>query len=158
MTGLGIFGIGSAAARDLIQHFGGLEELSKATLDELQTVPDIGEVTARHVREFFDDADNLKILSALKEAGLTMTEEKKVFDASSPIAGKVFVLTGKLEKFTREAAGELITARGGIVKGSVTKTTNYLVAGEKPGSKLTKAQELGIKILSEEDLDKLLAE
>ena len=158
LTGLGIFGIGSSAARDLIQHFGGLEELSKATLDELQTVPDIGEVTARHVREFFDDADNLKILSALKEAGLTMTEEKKFFDASSPIAGKVFVLTGKLEKFTREAAGELIIQRGGIVKGSVTKTTNYLVVGEKPGSKLMKAQELGVKILSEEDLDKLLTE
>ena len=158
LTGLGIFGIGSAAARDLIRHFGGLEEISKATLEELQTVPDIGEITARHVREFFDDADNLKILSTLKEAGLTMEEEKKFFDESSPVAGKVFVLTGKLEKFTRDAAGELITARGGIVKGSVTKATNYLVVGEKPGSKLTKAQELGVKILSEEDLDKLLAE
>ena len=158
LTGLGIFGVGSAAARDLIGHFGGLEELSKATVDELQTVPEIGEVTARHIKEFFDDADNLKILSELKEAGLTMTEEKKIYAEDSVIAGKIFVLTGKLEKFTRDAAGELITERGGIVKGSVTKATNYLVVGEKPGSKLTKAQELGVKILSEEDLEKLLTE
>lgn len=158
LTGLGIFGVGSAAARDLIQHFGGLEELSKATLEELQLVPDVGEVTARHIREFFDDADNLKILTDLKESGLTMAEEKKVFDADSTIAGKVFVLTGKLEKFTRDEASKLITERGGRVKGSVTKATNYLIVGDKPGSKLTKAQELGITILSEDDFEKFLAE
>lgn len=158
LTGLGIFGVGSAAARDLIQHFGGLEEISRATIEELQLVPDVGEITARHIREFFDDADNLKILAELKEAGLTMEAEKKIFDEGSPIAGKVFVLTGKLEKFTRDAASQQITERGGIVKGSVTKATNYLVVGEKPGSKLTKAQELGVMILSEDDLDKLLTE
>lgn len=158
LTGLGIFGIGSAAARDLVQHFGSLAEISKATLEELQTVPDVGEVTARHIREFFDDPDNLKILEELSKMGLTMEEEKQVFEEGSAIAGKVFVLTGKLEKFTRDAVSKLITERGGIVKGSVTKATNYLVVGEKPGSKLTKAQELGVTILSEEDLDKLLAE
>lgn len=158
LTGLGIFGVGSAAARDLIQHFGGLEELSKATLDELQLVSDVGEVTARHIAEFFADADNLKILAELKESGLTMAEEKKVFDADSTIAGKVFVLTGKLEKFTRDEASKLITERGGLVKGSVTKATNYLIVGDKPGSKLTKAQELGVTILSEDDFEKFLAE
>ncbi|MBR4903402.1 MAG: NAD-dependent DNA ligase LigA, partial [Selenomonadaceae bacterium] len=158
LTGLGIFGVGSAAARDLIQHFGGLEELSKATLEELQTVPDIGEKTARRIKEFFDDADNLKILDELKEANLTMAEEKKIFDEGSPIAGKNFVLTGKLEKFTRDAASALITERGGLVKGSVTKATNYLIVGDKPGSKLTKAQELGVTILSEEEFEKLLEE
>lgn len=158
LTGLGIFGVGSAAARDLIQHFGGLEELSKATLDDLQLVPDVGEVTARHIREFFDDVDNLKILAELKESGLTMAEEKKIFDAGSTIAGKNFVLTGKLEKFTRDEASKLITERGGLVKGSVTKATNYLIVGDKPGSKLTKAQELGVTILSEDDFEKLLAE
>ena len=142
----------------MIQHFGGLEEISKATLEELQLVPDVGEVTARHIREFFDDADNLKILTELKESGLTMAEEKKVFDAGSAIAGKNFVLTGKLEKFTRDEASKLITERGGLVKGSVTKATNYLIVGDKPGSKLTKAQELGVTILSEDDLDKLFGE
>ncbi|MBQ4403615.1 MAG: NAD-dependent DNA ligase LigA, partial [Selenomonadaceae bacterium] len=156
LTGLGIFGVGSAAARDLIQHFGGLEELSNATLEELQTVPDIGEKTARRIREFFDDADNRKILLELREAGLTMAEEKKIID--SPIAGKSFVLTGKLEKFTRDAASQLIIQRGGLVKGSVSKNTDYVIAGEKTGSKLTKAHELGIKILSEDDFEKLLAE
>lgn len=156
LTGLGIFGVGSAAARDLIQHFGGLEDLSKATLEDLQAVPDIGEVTARHIREFFDDADNLKILSELKKAGLTMAEEKKIFAEDSLIAGKNFVLTGKLEKFTREQAATLLTERGGLVKGAVSKNTDYVIAGEKAGSKLKKATELGIKILSEDDFEKLL--
>ena len=158
LTGLGIFGVGSAAARDLIQHFGGFDEISNATAEELQTVPDIGEVTARHVKEFFDDVDNLKILAELKELGLTMAEEKKIFAEDSTIAGKSFVLTGKLEKYTRDEAGKLITERGGFVKGSVSKNTDYVIAGEKSGSKLTKANELGIKILSEEDFEKLLAD
>ena len=85
-----------------------------------------------------------------------MAEEKKIID--SPIVGKSFVLTGKLEKFTRDAASQLIIQRGGLVKGSVSKNTDYVIAGEKAGSKLTKAHELGIKILSEDDFEKLLAE
>lgn len=158
LTGLGIFGVGSAAARDLIQHFGGLERLARATLEELQQVPDVGEKTARRIKEFFDDADNLKILAELKEAGLTMEEEQKVIDEGSAIAGKSFVLTGKLEKFTRDAASKLITERGGIVKSTVSKNTDYVIAGDKAGSKLSKALELGIKILSEEEFEQLLAE
>ena len=156
LTGLGIFGVGSAAARDLIQHFGGLSELSKATEEELQAVPDIGGITAQHVKEFFDDADNLKILDELKEAGLTMEEEKKIIE--SAIAGKSFVLTGKLERFTRDMASKLIIERGGLVKGSVSKNTDYVIAGERAGTKLSKAFELGITILSEEDFEKMLAE
>ena len=158
LTGLGIFGVGSAAARDLIEHFGGLEELSKATAEELQQVSDVGEVTAQHIREFFDDANNLEILKELKTLGLTVEQEKKIFAEDSTIAGKSFVLTGKLEKFTRDEASNLITERGGLVKGSVSKNTDYVIAGEKAGSKLKKATELGIKILSEEDFEKLLAE
>ena len=158
LTGLGIFGVGSAAARDLINHFGGLDELSCATLDELQQVLDIGEVTARHVREFFDDADNRAILDELRGAGLNFTAEKKSFDTGSPIVGKIFVLTGRLENFTRDAATELLEERGGIVKTSVGKKTDYVIAGEDAGSKLTKAQQLGVKILSEDDFLKLIAE
>ncbi len=157
LTGLGIFGVGSAAARDLIQHFGGFDELAKATLEELELVPDIGEVTARHVKEFFDDAANLKILAELKEMGLTMEAEKKIYDENSPIAGKSFVLTGKLGKFTRDEASNLISERGGLVKGSISKNTDYVIVGDKAGSKLTKAQELGIKILSEDDFQQLLS-
>ena len=158
LTGLGIFGVGSAAARDLMEHFGSLEELSKATVEELEQVSDIGEVTARRVRDFFDDEDNLKILRELTEMGLTVEQEKKVFAEDSAFAGKSFVLTGKLEKYTRDEAGKLITARGGRVLGAVSKNTDYVIVGEKAGSKLTKAQTLGIKILSEEDFEKLLAE
>ena len=156
LTGLGIFGVGNAAARDLINHFGGIDELSKATLDELQQVPDIGEITARHIKEFFDDVDNLKILDELRSAGLTFTADKKIFDTSSPIAGKIFVLTGTLEHYTRDEATLLLEERGGIVKNSVGKKTDYVIVGENSGSKLTKAQELGIKILSETDFNNLL--
>ena len=158
LTGLGIFGVGSAAARDLIRHFGGFDKLSKATVDELQLVPDIGEKTARRVKEFFDDTDNQKILEELIDMGLTVEAEQKTFDETSPIAGKVFVLTGTLANYKRDDAAKLLEERGGIVKNSVTKATNYLVVGEKPGSKLTKAQTLGVKILSEDDFEKLLAE
>ncbi|MBQ4404415.1 MAG: NAD-dependent DNA ligase LigA, partial [Selenomonadaceae bacterium] len=158
LTGLGIFGVGSAAARDLLEHFGSLEKLSAATVEELEQVSDIGAVTARRVREFFDDADNLKILKELTEMGLTVEQEKKVFAEGSAFAGKNFVLTGKLEKYKRDEAGKLITARGGRVLGAVSKNTDYVIVGDKAGSKLTKAQELGIKILSEDDFEKLLAE
>ena len=158
LTGLGISGVGSAAARDLINHFGGLDELSRATLDELQQVLDIGEVTARHVREFFDDADNRAILDELHSAGLNFTAEKKSFDTGSPIVGKIFVLTGKLENFTRDEATKLLEERGGIVKTSVGKKTDYVIAGDDAGSKLTKAQQLGVKILSEDDFRKLIAD
>lgn len=158
LTGLGIFGVGSSAARDLVNHFGGIDELSRATLDELQQVPDIGTVTARHVREFFDDADNRAILDELRDAGLTFAAEKKIFDAGSPIAGKIFVLTGTLANRTRDEASTLIEQRGGIVKSSVGKKTDYVVAGEAAGSKLAKAQQLGVKILSEDDFEKLLTD
>ena len=158
LTGLGIFGVGTAAARDLINHFGGIGELSRVTLDELQLVPDIGSITAQHVRDFFDDPDNIKLLEELKTMGLTLDGDKKIFDASSPIAGKIFVLTGTLEHYKREEASALIEERGGIVKGSVSKKTDYVVAGENAGSKLTKAQELGIAILSEAELLQLLTE
>jgi len=158
LTGLGIFGVGNAAANDLIQHFGGLEELSQASLEDLQQVLDIGEVTARHIRDFFDDADNLTILKKLKAMGLTLEGEKKVFADDSAIAGKSFVLTGTLSKYKRDEAAALIVERGGIVKGSVSKKTDYVIAGEKPGSKLTKAHELGIKVLNEDEFDALIAD
>ena len=157
LTGLGIFGVGSAAARNLLKKFGGIDEISRATVDELQEADDIGAVTAGHVRKFFDDADNRQILNELRNAGLNFIAEKKIFDAS-PIAGKTFVLTGTLTNLTREAASTLIEERGGIVKGSVGKKTDYVVVGDAPGSKLTKAQQLGIKILSEAEFDALIKE
>ena len=161
LTGLGIFGVGSGAASELVNYFGGLEEISQATEEELQKVPEIGEKTAHRIREFFMDEENLEILAELQDRGLKMGEAKEkveIPEENSPIAGKIFVLTGKLEKFTRNEASKLIMARGGIVKDSVVKNTDYVIAGDKAGSKLSKAWELGIKILSEDDLEKLLAE
>ena len=161
LTGLGIFGVGSGAASELVNYFGGLEEISQATEEELQKVPEIGEKTAQRIREFFMDEENLEILAELQDRGLNMGEAKEkveIPEENSPIAGKIFVLTGKLEKFTRNEASKLIMARGGIVKDSVVKNTDYVIAGDKAGSKLSKAWELGIKILSEDDLEKLLAE
>lgn len=153
LTGLGIFGVGSAAAKDLIKNFGGLDEVSRATFDELKNVHDIGEITAKHIADFFADAENQKILEELKELGLKFEDNTPKIE--SELSGKSFVLTGKLEKFTRDGATKLIEERGGLVKSSVSKQTDFVVVGEKPGSKLTKAQELGIKILSEEEFEKM---
>lgn len=156
LTGLGIFGVGTAAAKDLIQHFGGVVELSKATVDDLKAVNDIGDVTARHIAEFFSDEANIKLIEDLKNLGLTLEDDTPKVEGNSEISGKIFVLTGKLSKYTREDAKKLIEARGGIVKGSVSKKTDYVISGEDSGSKLTKANELGIKVLSETEFEQLI--
>ena len=156
LTGLGIFGVGTAAAKDLIQHFGGLEQLSKATVEDLKAVNDIGDVTARHIVNFFSDEGNIKLIEELKVMGLNLESDVPKVEGNSAISGKIFVLTGKLDKYTRDEAGKLIEARGGSVKSSVTKNTNFVIAGEKAGSKLTKANELGIKVLSESEFEEML--
>ena len=157
LTGLGIFGVGSAAARDLIKYFGSLEKISAATVEELQNVPDIGGVTAKNIFDFFKEEANLKLVDELKNDGLTTEIEIVAQDSENDsVRGKSFVLTGTLSKYKRDEAAKLIEERGGIVKGSVSKVTDYVIAGEKAGSKLTKAQQLGIKILSETEFEKLL--
>lgn len=157
LTGLGIFGVGSAAARDLINYFGSLEKISKASVDELQNVPDIGGVTAKNIFAFFNDGENLKMVDELKTEGLTTEIETVAQDSeNNSVRGKSFVLTGTLTKYKRAEASKLIEERGGVVKGSVSKVTDYVIAGEEAGSKLTKAQQLGIKILSEAEFEKLL--
>ena len=156
LTGLGIFGVGSAAAKDLIRHFGGIEQLGKATVEDLTNVHDIGEVTARHIAEFFTDAANIKLIEELKNLGLKLEDDTPKVESNSEIAGKSFVLTGTLSRYKRDDAAKLIEERGGIVKGSVSKKTDYVIVGEDAGSKLTKAKELGIKILSEDEFEKLI--
>ncbi|MBQ7199357.1 MAG: NAD-dependent DNA ligase LigA, partial [Selenomonadaceae bacterium] len=157
LTGLGIFGVGTAAAKDLIQHLGGLVQLSQATVEDLKAINDIGDVTARHIVEFFSDSANVKLIEELKNLGLKMESDAPKVEGNSEIAGKIFVLTGTLSKYKRNDAAKLIEERGGIVKGSVSKKTDYVIVGEDAGSKLTKANELGIKILSETDFDNLMA-
>ena len=156
LTGLGIFGVGSAAARDLINHFGSIEKLSEADVEKLQNVPDIGGVTAKNISNFFSDSENLKLLDELKNDGLTLEIEIVAQESNSEIAGKTFVLTGTLANYKRAEAAKLIEERGGIVKGSVSKVTDFVIAGEDAGSKLTKAQQLGIKILSETEFENLM--
>lgn len=156
LTGIGIFGVGSAAARDLIIHFGSIENLAKATVDDLKSVPDIGEITARNIANFFNDDDNVKLIEELKVMGLTLADEVQSGAGDSVFRGKTFVLTGKLEKYTRDAATKLIEERGGIVKGSVSKNTDFVIAGEKAGSKLAKANELGVAVISEDEFEGML--
>jgi len=154
LTGLGILGVGIAAAKDLIKNFGGIEEISAASFEDLKNVSDIGEITANHIKNYFSDAENQKLLLELKNLGLNLKAEEKVADLK--FAGKIFVVTGKLEKYTREEITKKIEEVGGEVKNSVSKKTDFVIVGEDAGSKLQKAQELGIKILSEEDFEKLL--
>jgi len=154
LTGLGILGVGIAAAKDLIKNFGGIEEISAASFEDLKNVSDIGEITANHIKNYFADAENQKLLLELKNLGLNLKAEEKVADLK--FAGKIFVVTGKLEKYTREEITKKIEEVGGEVKNSVSKKTDFVIVGEDAGSKLQKAQELGIKILSEEDFEKLL--
>ncbi len=154
LTGLGIFGIGQAAARDLIKKFGSIDKIISATDEELIAVPDMGEISVKHIKNFFSDEINLKILSELKNLGLKF--ETEIETENNDLNGKIFVLTGTLEKYTREEAKKLIEERGGKVTNSVSKKTDYLVAGEKTGSKLQKANELNIKILNEEEFNEML--
>ncbi|MBQ7476311.1 MAG: NAD-dependent DNA ligase LigA [Selenomonadaceae bacterium] len=156
LTGLGIFGVGGAAAKNLIRHFGGLLQLSKATVDDLKNVHDVGDVTARHIAEFFSDETNIKLLEELKALGLNLEDDSPKVESDSKIAGKSFVLTGTLENYSRDDATKLIEERGGIVKSSVSKITDFVIAGEDAGSKLAKASQLGIKILSESEFEKML--
>ncbi len=151
---LGIREVGEATATALAAHFGSLAAVRKASLDDLMEVPDIGPVVARHVHEFFQEPHNNGIIDRLVRAG--MRWEEFHVSGERPLKGKTFVLTGALTDLTRDEAKQRLTALGAKVSGSVSKKTDYVVAGENPGSKLTTARELGIEILDEAGLDKLL--
>lgn len=155
LTGLGISGIGRAAARDLIARFGSIEKLQAASLEDILDVQDMGEISARHIREYFSDEDNIKMLQELKKLGLSMEATEDVPTGRS-LEGKTFVITGTLPTLERKEAAELIEAYGGRVTGSVSRKTDYLVAGEAAGSKLQKAKELGIAVITEAELKGLI--
>ncbi len=155
LTGFGIPNVGKAAAKAIMKHFKDIETLSHASMDELQDVNDIGEVSAECIRRFFLDEENRRILARLKEAGVNMSaEDAEVLESS--ISGKTVVVTGTLPTLGRKEAQELIEKYGGKAAGSVSKKTDYVLAGEAAGSKLTKAQELGIPVLTEEEFKTLL--
>ncbi len=153
---LGIRNVGEATAKDLARHFGSLDALMAADADQLQLVPDVGPVVAASIARFFAEPHNREVVEQLRAAGVQWEEGAPSAAAHAPLAGKTFVLTGTLPTLTREAAKELIEARGGKVAGSVSKKTHYVVAGAEAGSKLEKAQELGVNILDESQLKELL--
>ena len=152
--GLGIRMVGERTAQFLAEHFGSMEELEKAGVEELQNVNEVGPRIAESIVEFFSIAANRKLIERLREAGLTLTGQKK--QRGTKLAGKTFVLTGTLAHFTRDEAKKMIEDAGGKVTGSVSKKTDYVVAGADAGSKLDKAKELGVSVIDEKGLDQLL--
>ena len=156
---LGIRNVGEATAKDLARHFGALDVLMAADAERLQQVPDVGPVVAASIARFCAEPHNREVIGQLRAAGVQWPEGEPVQTAvasASGVAGKTFVLTGTLPVLTREAAKELIEARGGKVAGSVSKKTDFVIAGAEAGSKLTKAQSLGVTILDEAQFRELL--
>lgn len=145
----GIRQVGQKAGKILAQRFGSLDNLQAATLEELTAVDDIGAITAQNILDWFQSPQSQHLIARLKEAGVNMQAEQKGEDQR--FAGKTFVLTGTLDRFTRAEATKMIEDRGGKAAGSVSKKTTYVVAGEAAGSKLRKAQELGIPVLTQEE-------
>ncbi len=160
LYGLGIRHVGETTAKDLAKHFGGLDRLMDASLEQLLEVHDVGPIVALSLRTFFDQAHNREVAEQLRAAGVGWEESDGVPASASPkpLAGKVFVLTGTLPTLSRDEAKDLIEAAGAKVTGSVSKKTHWVVAGAEAGSKLDKARELGISVLGEEELLALLAE
>ncbi|WP_019553350.1 NAD-dependent DNA ligase LigA [Propionispira raffinosivorans] len=155
MTGLGIANVGKAAGRELMRHFKDIQLLAKADIEAIKEVRDIGEVSAQAIFDYFSNAENQLVLEALAAAGVNM-QAHAVDGGDDRLAGQTFVITGTLPTLSRDEAAKLIYLHGGRVSGSVSKKTDFVLAGESAGSKLIKAQDLGITILQEEDLLKMV--
>ena len=156
---LGIPEVGEVTAKQLAKHFGQLEVLQQASLEQLIAVPDVGEIVAQHLIQFFAQPHNLEVISALLTAGVhwPATEAMEVAE-DSVFAGKTCVLTGSLQQLTRDQAKAQLEALGAKVAGSISAKTDYLIAGEKAGSKLTKAQSLGVAVLTEAEFIEILGD
>ncbi|MCI6041436.1 MAG: NAD-dependent DNA ligase LigA [Clostridiales bacterium] len=151
---LGIPGVGRKTARDLAQHFGSLERLKEATAEELTAIPDVGDIVAASVVEFFSFPENLEMIRRLLDAGVTPRHESDAL--SDALAGKTVVVTGTLPTLSRDEAEALIARHGGRAASSVSKKTSFVLAGEKAGSKLSKAESLGIPVIDEAAFLKML--
>ena len=151
---LGIRQVGQKAGKVLASHFGSFDALAQAKDEELTAIDDVGAITAAYIREWLDSPQSQHLIARLKEAGVSMDAAQQ--PTGEQFKGMTFVLTGALERFTRDEAAAMIEARGGKASGSVSKKTAYVVAGENAGSKLHKANELGIPILTEEEFEAML--
>jgi DNA ligase (NAD+) len=154
--GLGIRMVGERTAQFLAEHFGSMEAMENAGVEELQDVNEVGPRIAESIVEFFSIAANRKLVERLREAGLTLTGHKK--QRGTKLAGKTFVLTGTLAHFTRDEAKKMIEDAGGKVTGSVSKKTDYVVAGADAGSKLDKAKELGVTVIDEKEMEGIVGD
>ena len=152
--GLGIRMVGERTAQFLAEHFGSMDALMNAGEEELQEVNEVGPRIAQSIVEFFQEPKNRALVEQLREAGLTLTGKKK--ERGTALAGKTFVLTGTLPHLTRDEAKKMIEDAGGRVSGSVSKKTDFVVAGDEAGSKLDKAKELGVKVIGEKEMQELL--
>jgi DNA ligase (NAD+) len=154
---LGIRYVGAGAAKKLADHFKSINDLMKADEEEISSIHEIGPSISGSIKDFFANEINRNLVSRLRNYGLNFSSEKKVVKENF-LTGKTFVLTGTLSRFSREEAGDKITVLGGKVTSSVSNKTNYVIAGENAGSKLTKAQKLGVKIMNEDEFLKHLDE
>lgn len=153
---LGIREVGEATAHTLASHFGSLEALEQADVETLIEVQDVGPIVADHIHTFFAQPHNMEVVAKLLTAGVQWPEVEKAAEGELPLQGKTFVLTGTLSALSRNEAKQRLQALGAKVAGSVSKKTDYVVAGESPGSKLTKAEQLGVTVLDEDELVRLL--
>ena len=156
ITALGIRHVGAKASKILARKYRTMEALSMATAEELSTINDIGPIVANSIREFFDQEQTKDLLEKLKQAGVNMESLEQEENIDNRFEGKTFVLTGSLEKYSRNEAADIIEKFGGKTSGSVSKKTDYVLAGEEAGSKLAKAEKLGITIINENQFEELI--
>lgn len=150
LTGLAIRNVGKASAKEIMKHFASLNELADASVEQLVQIPDVGEITAECIHDYFADAENRRLLSEVAALGMNMKSQTQ--EQGAALAGLTIVVTGTLPTLGRKEVAELIENNGGKCTGSVSKKTSYVLAGEAAGSKLDKARSLGIPVISEEDL------
>jgi len=157
LFGLGVRHVGESTARDLARHFGNLDAIMDASVERLLEVPDVGPIVAESIHAFFAQPHNREVIEQLRACGVHWEEGEPIAQAPKPLAGKTVVLTGTLTTLSRDEAKDLLEAAGAKVAGSVSKRTDYVVAGAEAGSKLEKARELGVAVLDEDGLRQLLA-
>jgi DNA ligase (NAD+) len=155
ITALGIRHVGVKAAKTLARKYKSLDNLATASFESLSMIDDIGPIVANSIKEFFEQDQTIDLINRLKNSGVNINAiEDENLD--NRFEGKVFVLTGSLEKYTREEASNIIEKFGGKTSSSVSKKTDYVLAGEEAGSKLTKAESLGVKIINEDEFEKMV--
>ena len=157
LFGLGIRHVGANVSRALASHFGSMQALMCAAPEDIAAIDGVGPKIAASVHEFFSIQKNVAVVERLREAGVVLEEEVEESDQPQTLAGLTFVLTGTLASYKRSEAGKLLEAMGAMVTGSVSKKTSYVIAGEAAGSKLTKAESLGVPVLDEAALEQILS-